>query len=495
MRFQKHLIHSILSIVLIMTPTFSTLFGQEKSGNRKAAVAGQFYPGTELALRAKLSECYANVNLTYNHDQIQAMLVPHAGYDFSGAIAAQGYGQLASLSGYDNIFILASSHQVSLGMASVYTAGDYETPLGVVKVNTAIARELCEHDLIDFIPEAHLKEHSIEVQLPFLQYFENMPPIVPIVLASQSPKLASELATALKPWFNSHNLFIISADFSHYPAYDEARRIDSLTAEAFCSGQPDTFLAVLGANERSKVKGLATSMCAWPAALTLLYLQNNHAGTYFEKIAYANSGDIQPWGDRKRVVGYHAIILRNNDRPDGFYLSQAHQNQLLKLARETLKNFVYKTGLTPDIPIIGMQAGAFVTLKIDGQLRGCLGNFEPKQDLGQLISELTKSSASTDTRFLPVRSDEVNDIEIEISVLTPLQRIKSADQIVLGKHGIYVKKGNQTGTFLPQVATETGWTLDEFLGHCARDKAGLAWDEWKTAELSTYEAIVFKEKK
>ena len=105
------------------------------------------------------------------------------------------------------------------------------------------------------------------------------------------------------------------------------------------------------------------------------------------------------------------------------------------------------------------------------------------------------AAATQDHRFNEVQADEISQLKIEISVLTPLKRIKSADEFILGKQGIYIKKGYSSGTFLPQVATQTGWTKEEFLGHCAQDKAGLNWNEWKTAELYTYEALVFGEEK
>ena len=142
---------------------------------------------------------------------------------------------------------------------------------------------------------------------------------------------------------------------------------------------------------------------------------------------------------------------------------------------------------------LNVHAGAFVTLKEHGSLRGCIGRFSSNLPLWRLISELSVSSATEDNRFEPVAASELNKLQIEISVLSPMKKISSPNEIILGKHGIYIKKGYYSGTFLPQVATETGWDVEEFLGHCARDKAGIGWDGWKTAELYTYEAFVFGE--
>lgn len=478
----------------------SELRSQTADGSRKPAVAGQFYPASETTLFQQLSQFFGAVTNLPSHDQLRAILVPHAGYDFSGQIAAEAYAQLSTLNVYDNIFILASSHRVSLGMASVYTAGDYLTPLGRVRVNTEIGMQLCEHPLVTYDPAAHRDEHSIEVQLPFLQFIGQVPPIIPIVIASQSPEVAEALAEALRPWFHAKNLFIISADFSHYPAYSDAQRVDSLTADAFCSGDPKVFLRVLTDNERSGVRGLATSMCAWPAALTLLHLGSRLPDLYWNHLAYGNSGDIQPYGDKRRVVGYHALALYDRRPAAGFALTQRDRYELLKLARHALSHHVYH--IDEEKPYEGSfstacreKAGAFVTLKMQGELRGCLGNFAPDLPLIKLIPDLTRSSASHDRRFFPVRADEVNRIEIEISVLSPMIQISQPEQIRLGTHGIYIKKGSKSGTLLPQVALETGWTLEEFLGHCARDKAGLEWDGWKSAEVYIYEADVFRERK
>jgi AmmeMemoRadiSam system protein A len=138
-------------------------------------------------------------------------------------------------------------------------------------------------------------------------------------------------------------------------------------------------------------------------------------------------------------------------------------------------------------------AGAFVTLREAGNLRGCIGRFISDIPLYKLICEMAIAAATQDSRFDPVSLREIRRLDIEISVLTPLKRITSPAEIIPGKHGIYIRKGHSSGTYLPQVATETGWTVEEFLGHCARDKAGLGWNGWKDAEVFVYEACVFSE--
>ncbi|MCD6598927.1 MAG: AmmeMemoRadiSam system protein A, partial [Bacteroidales bacterium] len=140
-------------------------------------------------------------------------------------------------------------------------------------------------------------------------------------------------------------------------------------------------------------------------------------------------------------------------------------------------------------------AGAFVTLHTaEGQLRGCIGRFQPEAPLYKVVKEMAVSAALNDYRFSPLKSAEIPSVDIEISVLTPLKKIQSIDELELGKDGIYIKKDSRSGTFLPQVAESTGWSKEEFLGHCSRDKAGLGWDGWKDARLYTYQAIIFSEK-
>jgi AmmeMemoRadiSam system protein A len=171
---------------------------------------------------------------------------------------------------------------------------------------------------------------------------------------------------------------------------------------------------------------------------------------------------------------------------------------LLQTARATLEKYIRERRIPEDDPAkypdnLKIRAGAFVTLKEGGNLRGCIGRFTADVPLYRLVSNLAVASSTEDTRFDPVTAAEIGKLEIEISVLSPMKKISSPEEIILGKHGIYIKKGSRSGTFLPQVATETGWNLEEFLGHCSRDKAGLGWDGWKDAELYTYEACIFSE--
>lgn len=180
------------------------------------------------------------------------------------------------------------------------------------------------------------------------------------------------------------------------------------------------------------------------------------------------------------------------------HLTREDRIDLLRIARQTIVEFVNssKKIIVDESKITSnllVSSGAFVTLKENGKLRGCIGSFNPEKALYKVVQSMAIASATEDYRFTPVKSSELPKFEIEISVITPMKQIRSINEIVLGKHGIYIKKAGRSGTFLPQVATETGWTLEEFLGHCAQDKVSIGWYGWKDADIFIYEAIVFDE--
>jgi AmmeMemoRadiSam system protein B/AmmeMemoRadiSam system protein A len=492
---------------MILAPFFfgSGSSAQDGTGgiDRKPAVAGQFYSADPVRLKADLSMLFANA-LPKQSENVLAVISPHAGYVFSGEVAASSFSQVDADKKYDNIFILASSHRMSFDGASIYNKGDYITPLGKVKVNLDLANKLLK-DYPVFIskPDPHISEHSLEVQLPFLQYYlKNDFLIVPIILGTQSPETSKMIAEALKPYLNEKNLFVISSDFSHYPSYEDACVVDKATADAIITNSPAALLKVIQENESKGIDDLATSLCGWTSVLSLLYMTENRSDMAYKAIQYQNSGDSKMYGDKNRVVGYYSIVVeevKSTVKGDGFSLNPEEKEQLLEIARQTMEEYVVK-GKTPWIDRKTLSErliqpfGAFVTLKKDGLLRGCIGRFEASGPLYEVVQQLAISSSTQDSRFPPVTADEFDEIEIEISVLTPLRRIYSVNEFQLGKHGIYMKKGYASGTFLPQVADETGWTVEEFFGHCARDKARIGWDGWKEAELYVYEAYVFGEK-
>ena len=459
---------------------------------RKPAVAGSFYAGDAKELRQDVLNCFSRCkNPLMEH--VQAVIVPHAGYVFSGVTATSAFAAINPGAEYEHIFLLGPSHHVYLGKASVNIGvSAYATPLGNVPVDTVLCKDIMEKsDVITYAPEAHESEHCLEVELPFLQYhMKKMPSIVPIIIATQELTTLKKIADTLKPYLNEKNLFVISSDFSHYPAYKDAKMVDGLTKDSIMTGKVEAFVNATLHNQELGIDHLATSACGMAPIATLLMMTENDAKIKPHHVMYCNSGD-SPYGGKDKVVGYHSFVFTTET--SGFDLTSEDRKQLKSIAYHTIKATLdgqkYESGKLSDVLLT--KCGAFVSLHKKGRLRGCIGHFGEDMPLYQVVEHMAKAAAFEDPRFCGVTMEELDDIDIEISVLTPMKRIHDIDEFKLGKQGIFMRKGYHTGTFLPQVADEVSWTKEEFLGHCAQDKAGIGWDGWKTAELYTYEAIVF----
>ena len=477
---------------------------------RPATQANRFYTGDARELSEEVDSFLALHKDDTKYNNVAAVIVPHAGYYFSGNVAASAYMAIDAKKQYKRIFLLGPSHHEWLDGASVNTEADYyATPLGNVKVDheTAVfltntnrtnnTNNFSNTDGMDSVfryrPEAHDREHCLEVQLPFLQrMFKEVPPIVPIVISTNDYDKLKRMSEVLKPYFTDENLFVISSDFSHYPSYEDAYKVDAKTGKAVESGDVEEFIATINANARSGKRNLHTSACGEFAIITLMLMLD---GQYEVKhLMYQNSGDIDNH-DHNRVVGYHSFAILRKDNTS-FALSDADKKALKEIALQSIKDSldgkpIAQPALTSDLSPLTSKCGAFVSLHKHGHLRGCIGHFGEDYPLHEIVAEMARAAAFEDPRFMPVTRDELNDLDIEISVLTPMRRIQSLDEFELHRHGIYIKKGYRSGTFLPQVADEVNWTKEEFVGHCSQDKAGLGWDGWRDAELYVYEAIVF----
>ena len=459
---------------------------------RKPAVAGSFYAGDAKELRQDVQNCFSRCKNPLM-ENVQAVIVPHAGYVFSGVTAASAFAAINPDAEYEHIFLLGPSHHVYLGKASVNIgASAYATPLGNVPVDTALCKDLMEKsDAITYAQEAHESEHCLEVELPFLQYhMKKIPSIVPIIIATQELTTLKKIADTLKPYLNEKNLFVISSDFSHYPAYKDAEIVDGLTKDSIMTGKVEAFVNATLHNQELGIDHLATSACGMAPIATLLMMTENDENIKPHHVMYCNSGD-SPYGGKDKVVGYHSFVFTTETC--GFDLTSEDRKMLKSIAYHTIEASLEGKKYEPSglSDMLKTRCGAFVSLHKKGRLRGCIGHFGEDMPLYQTVVQMAKAAAFEDPRFYGVTLDELDDIDIEISVLTPMKRIHSIDEFQLGKQGIFMRKGYHTGTFLPQVADEVAWTKEEFLGHCAQDKAGIGWDGWKTAELYTYEAIVF----
>ncbi len=468
--------------------------------NRLPSVAGSFYPAGPDELEQMLKTFFARAPVSQADENVLAIISPHAGYVFSGEVAAAAFKHVDPEKTYKTVFIIGSSHRNSFPGASVYSIGNYITPLGVVQTDLETAKKIAGEDkIMTYDPSYQNNEHSIEVQIPFLQYWLKKDfKIVPILLGTQDERICNKIATILKPWFTDENLFVISTDFSHYPTYNEAVKTDKQVADAIITNNPDIFLTTVENCTEKKVANLATGCCSWPSVITLMYVTDEMPGISYKEILYKNSGDSE-YGGKDRVVGYFALSV-SQQKQNTLILNAAEKEELLKIARKTIYAFL-KDGSIPDENLKTMPqalrnpAGAFVTLKKSGNLRGCIGHFDADYPLYKIVQKMAVASATQDYRFDRVSTNEMNQIAIEISVLTPMQKVSDVNKIRLGTDGIYIKKGSRSGTFLPQVATDTGWNLKEFLGHCSRDKAGIGWDGWKDTdtEIFVYQALIFRE--
>lgn len=462
-----------------------------KESVRNPAVSGSFYPSNKAELSRDIKNYLSNAK-SFKRQDINAIIVPHAGYVFSAPIAATSYKTLHKK--YKNVFIIGSSHHVNFNGVSIYDKGDYQTPLGRVKVNAKIVEELTStNPLITYKEEAHAKEHTLEVQLPFLQtiYGDDLN-IVPIIVATSEIETIISLANSLKPYFSDDNLFVISTDLSHYPSYDDANEVDLNILQAMTKNSPDELLNAIVKNEDSKTHNLQTSACGWSSLLTLLHLTEDTDYTY-ELLNYKNSGDTK-YGEKDRVVGYGAMRVYKEAKE--FMLDSSEKKELLNIAQLALEEAVLndrrleleKSKVSSKLK---EHLGAFVTLHLNASLKGCIGRFEPDQPLYEVVIDMAIAASRHDTRFTPVSKDELQNIELEISVLTPRKKATSIDDIEVGKHGIYVKHNSKNGTYLPHVATQMKWDKEQFFRSCCEDKAGISPKDCKNAELYLYEAIVF----
>ena len=468
---------------------------------RKPAVAGAFYPADPEILKKQVSLFLEKAGPPEIDGEILALVSPHAGYPYSGQIAGTAYKNVQGKK-YDAVVVIAPSHSEYFRGVSVYDEGGYETPLGVVPVDEDLARVIVEGDeIVKSSMAGHGEEHSLEVQLPFLQEALVDLKIVPIVMADRSFSSCEKLANAIAQATKGRDVLLVaSSDLYHGYSYEDCVAADTRTLEAIeeyspkrlCNGFAKEVYQACGGGPIATVLLAAKEMGADKAAV----------------VARTNSNDVM--GERSGYcVGYAAVAIykSGNGNPSkgerrvgvDVGLSDEDKKLLLEIARTTIEKRV-KGESAPEFnvtsAILNEHRGAFVTINKHGQLRGCIGYIEPVKPLFLTVREMAESAALNDPRFSPVTESELKNIEIEISALTPLKRIDDVDEIEVGVHGIYIKRGYYSGLLLPQVATEYGWDRPTFLEHTCM-KAGLPTDAWqeKDIEIYIFSADIFKEEK
>jgi AmmeMemoRadiSam system protein B/AmmeMemoRadiSam system protein A len=440
---------------------------------RKPAVAGSFYPADREELDQQITSLMKQSEKISVEGKLKILIVPHAGIVFSGRTAAAGFKQLESQN-YSKVILLGASHHAWFDYAAVYPEGVWETPLGKVEVDRELAKTiLAEDKKIMAAINLHEEEHSLEMELIFLQKVLTGFKIVPILLSQTSTQLLTDLAQKISQNFTDQTLLVVSSDLSHYLFWPAAKREDEKTVEAILNGEGE--------------KLTEESACGREAIKVALQVGQLLA-LDFQKIKVENSGDVS--GDKSRVVGYAAI--------GGWSQTVSFRREALQIARKTLVEYL----ISGRMPVVSPQnadlfraQGAFVTLRKNGELRGCIGEFAPQKPLYRVIQKMAVAAATQDPRFLAVTAEELKEIKIEISVMTPKRKIADWRKIQLGRQGVVVEKGGRSGTFLPQVAKETGWDLEEFLGQLCSQKAGLPADCYQDPETNLYvfEAQVLRE--
>jgi AmmeMemoRadiSam system protein B/AmmeMemoRadiSam system protein A len=423
-----------------------------------------------------------------------AMIVPHAGYVYSGPVAAYGFKQLEA-GECDVAVIVAADHQMPLSTPiSVWAEGGFETPLGVVPVDVELAAALVAADpRITFDPGSHQSEHPIEIELPFLQRVCPGCRIVPVLMGTDSEEAVEALSEALLAVVPDRRVVIIaSSDLSHYPSYIDARAVDGATLAAIETNDPNRVRETVNSLIKANVSNLDTCACGEGPILVAMRVAQGLGANTVSVLRYANSGDV-PYGDRERVVGYGAVMFWHYDPPD---LTGARQAELLRLARTTLAEYL-KSGHISDYqtqdPVLTRRAGAFVTLKKGDELRGCVGHLFADTPLYRRVQEMAVAAATADPRYPPLTAEELDEVSVEVSVLSPLGRVTDTQQIQVGTHGLVILQSGQQGVLLPQVPVDEGWDLGEFLENLCL-KAGLMPNCWADRPtLYTFTAVVFGE--
>jgi AmmeMemoRadiSam system protein B/AmmeMemoRadiSam system protein A len=481
----KKLYVTILSIVLIATCVRAHLSVAGASGHkvRPAAVAGMFYPGAPDELREVVRTLLKGVHGVKVPGKIRGLVSPHAGYIYSGSVAAAGYRQIDPST--RTVILLGPSHRVPLAAASIAEAQAYRTPLGDVLL-ARLASVLRRLPSFESVSEAHLKEHSLEVQLPFLQVMLQELEIVPILTNSSAPKA---LATALAPYIDENTLVVASSDLSHYYSYKTATALDRICTTAISGGKfADMPLC---------------EACGKQAVLTLMHVAKIK-GWQGMLVDYRNSGDTA--GGKNRVVGYASIAFVDKKEMTSTMkerLSTQDREALLRLARSAIEARLV-TGTKVERPrqvssVLDELRGCFVTLHKHGQLRGCIGMIQPTCSLLECVERNAQSAAFDDPRFSRLSADELKEIDVEVSVLSVPEAVGFKDgedlkcKLKPNVHGVILSRGAHRSTFLPQVWKQLP-DKEQFLQHLCQ-KGGMSPKAWQDPEtkVEVYEAEVFGE--
>jgi AmmeMemoRadiSam system protein B/AmmeMemoRadiSam system protein A len=420
---------------------------------REPVVAGQFYPGTSSQLKAMI-ETFVDEKVA--REEVIGLVSPHAGYVYSGPVA----GAVISKVKFKDTFVIMGPNHTGRGQPlSIMTQGTWQTPLGEVEIDSELGKQiLATSSHLEEDHVAHQYEHSIEVQLPFLQYFKPDIKIVPIMLAYAGGDIYKEIGKDIARAIRESNRGVVimaSSDMTHYESQESAQRKDNQAIEAILDLNEDELLR--------RIDELNISMCGYAPTVSLISAAKELGATGAELVRYQTSGDTT--GDYSAVVGYAGVII-------------TAMSPVARLAKETVETYI-REGKTPQpealTPEMKEKAGVFVSVHKLGGLRGCIGTFDPQcENVAEEIINNAVSSATRDPRFPPIAPDELEDLSYNVDVLTKPEPIASQDQLDPKKYGVIVESGFRRGLLLPDL--EGVDTVDYQIEICRR-KAGIAPDE------------------
>lgn len=493
---------------------------------RPPAVAGLFYERMPVALERQVEDLLRAAAPLSVTGRLVAAVVPHAGYVYSGRCAASAYA-LVSSGAYERVVLMAPAHHAWVEGISLPAPGceAYETPLGRVPIDKAACDALHSVPGFGHVPGADAREHAIEVHLPFLQKRAGAFKLVPLVCGRMTPDQVTRAARALAPYASTGTLFLASSDFTHYGAgynfvpftRDVPGQLDAWLARA--SG----FVAKLDTDGFARhCRETGDTICgAVPIRVLMRVLQESRlpvegrvlatdtsgrmTGQYDQSVSYASVAFLARTADGGQGAGPDRTEKEDKavkEKRSGEWtpgLSAAEQQTLFALARDTLRWCVeggkgkFRFDGYTLTPLMRTPMATFVTLKIKGHLRGCIGSLAPAEELYLSVHGNAINAALRDPRFLPVDPRELPAIEVDVSILSPIRDIASVAEFKVGNHGIILEKGRHRAVYLPEVAVEQGWSVEETLSSLSL-KAGLPPDAWREgAKFKVFESVVLSE--
>jgi AmmeMemoRadiSam system protein B/AmmeMemoRadiSam system protein A len=476
-------------------------------------VAGSFYPSDPVQLKSMIEGFLAAAKAPEPalSGRLIAVMSPHAGYQYSGPVAAYAFKAIQA-SGKKKFVIIAPSHSYSAPESiGVLDMDYYQTPLGKVKINRQKTQQLLTKGAWVISNTKYFdQEHAAEVMLPFLQVaVGNDIEVVMVVMPDPRIEMDNLAASALKEVFTEPSwVFIASSDMSHYHPDKDAKAKDKYTLSLVEKMDAQKLW------EDGSSPARPAELCGLGPVLTVMTMVKSMEEPKAQVLMYKNSFDTTAQS-ADRVVGYGAVVFTVKPGPEtpavaekpaesmelepyGGPISPEEKKDLMRIARESVEKYV-KEGNLPradtKFPRLKEMGAAFVTLKEGGQLRGCIGHVIAHEPLYLCVRDVACSAAKHDPRFAPVTAAELPKLEYEISVLSPMARVNDLNLVEVGKDGLLMKSGPFQGLLLPQVPTEQGWNRQEFLSHTC-EKAGMGPDCWQKSDVEVYHfrAFVFGEK-